>query len=1063
MIAIPEELLEQVERGNVLLFMGELLVRDADGQVTVDRLTHQLAARCGIPDREILSFPEVAQLYQDEKGRHALIQFLRNQLEAIGNEPQHVHSLVAGLCSFSVLISTSLSSHLEQAFEAANRSLDVIIGNVDVAFEDEQKARLYKLRGSLDRPESLILTEDDHEAFFRNRANLSVVLQGYLARKTILFVGYDLAEPLFKRLYYEVTLPLDNYTRRAYAFGETPSRVVARWCKRHGIDVIEADATAFLEALVEQLESRARPILPLSPGVLEGSDMPVPERPYKLLDYYEARDAGIFFGRTTETQKLTSLIHAHRLVLLYGASGTGKTSLLLAGALPRLEYADLPYETIYVRALEDPALAIRRAVQRKLPEADLPQEGDLVDFLDAATRALGCTLVVVLDQFEEFFIRLGFELRKTFVAELGELHDARDVPVKVVLSLREDWLAALNEIRARIPGVFYVDMRLLPLTREQAREAITAPVAKLGVSYEPALVEHLLDDLPGVGEVDVMPPQLQLVCSALYEGLEPDERLITLAAYERLGGARGVLQRYLDDEMARLGRDEGALARAALEELVTSQGTKGMKTGKDLALALAVDRSELTPVLEKLVRARLLRVLEREEGGTAYELVHEYLIHEIHLGAEARARKQAEELLRQEVENWKRLGTLLAADKLALVGEVRDVLRLDAEEQEFLLRSSLRTGQDVEYWPSRVSDPTWRLMILIESGRDAPDTPIAVRQRAAEVLGTQDCSEAADFLIELALRDSVSLVQQTARNSLPKLVDQHPYILERLQTEAERGDSATRRTVLQTLTMLPRNKLPFTLRLRVGVQSMLVRIRPDVAWLLGWVLASALGGAVGWIISKLVFGIIFSHSFQGVFGGIAGSEISNGILSGAIFGTLSGFLLGAAQTVALRQKISRSGRWVLASLCGLAVGGAVGGVIGWFLFKPLNWTAFQVGFWGLFGALNGCSVGFVQWLVLRTQARRANWWIPASAVGWAMSWIVVNRLHYPITEDFITLFVALAWGDDEVVRLVISDLVRWLVSGMIWGVVGGAITGVALLWLFKRPTCDRRTNHTGKA
>jgi len=85
------------------------------------------------------------------------------------------------------------------------------------------------------------------------------------------------------------------------------------------------------------------------------------------------------------------------------------------------------------------------------------------------------------------------------------------------------------------------------------------------------------------------------------------------------------------------------------------------------------------------VRARLLRALE-QEGGAAYELAHEYLIREIGLSEEAQARKQAEELIEQEVENWQRFGTLMAADKLALVGEVREALRMNTEAQELLLQ-----------------------------------------------------------------------------------------------------------------------------------------------------------------------------------------------------------------------------------------------------------------------------------------------------------------------------------------------------------------------------------------
>ena len=109
---------------------------------------------------------------------------------------------------------------------------------------------------------------------------------------------------------------------------------------------------------------------------------------------------------------------------------------------------------------------------------------------------------------------------------------------------------------------------------------------------------------------------------------------------------------------------------------MTSQRTKAVKTAAELALALKVDISDLESVLEKLVRARLLRPVERAEAtGRAYELAHEYLIAEIALSPEAMTRKETEELIQQEVKNWQRFGTLVAADKLALIDRNRDALR----------------------------------------------------------------------------------------------------------------------------------------------------------------------------------------------------------------------------------------------------------------------------------------------------------------------------------------------------------------------------------------------------
>src|SRR5262245_54073157 len=157
MIPITEELLEQVERSNVLLFIGERLVRDASGEVTLDRLAGQLAARAGLEDPQNYTFPEAAQAYEDEHGRNALVRFLREQLAAVGDEPQPVHRLIAGLAQCNLLVTTTLNRRLERAFAEAQRPLDVVVSDEDVPFEDESHARLYKLRGALDRVDSVIL------------------------------------------------------------------------------------------------------------------------------------------------------------------------------------------------------------------------------------------------------------------------------------------------------------------------------------------------------------------------------------------------------------------------------------------------------------------------------------------------------------------------------------------------------------------------------------------------------------------------------------------------------------------------------------------------------------------------------------------------------------------------------------------------------------------------------------------------------------------------------------------------------------------------------------------
>jgi hypothetical protein len=117
------------------------LIRDADGHVLIDRLAEQLAARCETDIAADRSFPEVAQVYEAEKGRQALIQFVRDQLEQLANQPQSIHRLIAGLTDCSVLVTTALDRSIERAFADLGPPLDVIVGNLDVAFEDERRAQ----------------------------------------------------------------------------------------------------------------------------------------------------------------------------------------------------------------------------------------------------------------------------------------------------------------------------------------------------------------------------------------------------------------------------------------------------------------------------------------------------------------------------------------------------------------------------------------------------------------------------------------------------------------------------------------------------------------------------------------------------------------------------------------------------------------------------------------------------------------------------------------------------------------------------------------------------------
>lgn len=747
-IPIPIELLEQFERGNVLLFIGEGINRGVLPSSV--ELAKELAARCNYPPDEPLTLPRVAGYYEmTRRDRQGLIQFLRERLDQPLLKPLRSHKLVAQLRP-RVIVTTCYDRLLERALQTAGIPATSVVGNAEIAYADENKLLLVWLWGVLDQPDSIIVTEDDRRLFLEDRANLSDVLRGELARRTWLFVGFGVEDEWFRSFYDSANRNLDRQSRRSYIFGSVPGAYTRAWWETRNAEILSADVEAFLLALTDQLAERTFPSRPAGSTFASAKPPPLPDEPYKALVSYEANDRAMFFGRGREIDEVAALIHAHRLMLLYGASGVGKTSLLQAGIIPRLEESGSGYMVITVRALTRLADAIHTAVQRRLPETDLPM-GDLslFDFLSAVVRLSGQRFVVVIDQFEEFFIRLSPEFRTDFIAELSRLYDATDLPVKVVLALREDYLASVGELEQRIPEVFRTRTRLLPLTRQQAKEAIVSPAEAYGYAYELVLVDRLLDDLTREG---VMPLQLQLVCNALFHRARSEQsKTITSVHYEALGGARAILRDYLKDELQQLGSEAG-IAKLLLEELITSQGTRATHTADELADTCHLSLEVVSSILDRLVRRQLLKPFY-QNNVLVYELAHEYLVEDIWLSAEVRARKQAEELLSQTMDNWQRLAAIPSEDTLTYIKTYAPHLRLNSETEELMLRSALRHGQGVGYWFTQTSNVQAAAAVVTESLLAQKDS---VRTQALAGLRSTVADidkEHSDKLVELLLRN----------------------------------------------------------------------------------------------------------------------------------------------------------------------------------------------------------------------------------------------------------------------------------------------------------------------
>lgn len=519
-------------------------------------------------------------------------------------------------------------------------------------------------------------------------------------------------------------------------------------------------------------------------------------QPYKGLLAYRLGDADLFFGRDRAITELLDRLQRGPLTVLHAESGAGKTSLLQAGIMPRL-IADghLP---IHLRAYNlNPTLALKRAL---LPEWRTVTHLAALSLREFLLKVLGLVgpkvrLYLLLDQFEEFFAELARPERDAFIGELVECVEDPLLNVRWLLVLRSEAFSGLASFEPGIRNPFENNYRLERLTRAEAEAVIAQPAARFGIAFEPMLLALLLDDLDQEG---VAPPQVQLVCQALYDERPAGEDILTCALYERLGGVRGILQGHLARVLRRdLPPEQRVAAQLLLEALLSSEVRRVLRTRDELAAELAqrdIAPATVDAVLDRLLESRLLRIQERGAAGEqiAYELAHDYLANQIRLSPEVRGRKAAQELLARELLSFELHGTRLHPRALEVIAAHVEGIPVDRAAAELLVRSAFETGVGLEQWLTRAPADLARQTLL--EGLQAEDPEL--RLRAVLHIGAYSDPEVVAALAACFTEDEAPAVREAAFTTLRTVA---PARARQLGLERLQQSAADRRTEAASL------------------------------------------------------------------------------------------------------------------------------------------------------------------------------------------------------------------------------------------------------------------------
>ncbi|SET95117.1 TIR domain-containing protein [Geodermatophilus poikilotrophus] len=297
--------------------------------------------------------------------------------------------------------------------------------------------------------------------------------------------------------------------------------------------------------------------------------------PYPGLAHFEAADAAVFYGRGPETTRLLELLQPTilrgpgRFVGIVGPSGSGKSSLLRAGLLPRVTRLGTRWVVLPpVRPGSDPTWRLAGCLSEAFAAHGVPRSrtdvaADLGRGPDALASLAGelaelCgdlgeerpRVLVVVDQAEELLTSSGRREQQAFLHLLtGALRRERS-PLWVVATLRSEFLTSAPE-RAGLAEAIDDPLVVEPLSRSRLPEVIAGPARRAGLDLDPGLVERMVEDTAGGDAL----PLLAYTLSELYDRVGPGGR-IRSADYEAVGGVVGALQRRADhilDELIRRG------------------------------------------------------------------------------------------------------------------------------------------------------------------------------------------------------------------------------------------------------------------------------------------------------------------------------------------------------------------------------------------------------------------------------------------------------------------------------------------------------------------------------
>ena len=433
--------------------------------------------------------------------------------------------------------------------------------------------------------------------------------------------------------------------------------------------------------------------------------------PFKFLDAYTSDDQEVFFGRDQEVETLYNLVFKSKLMLVYGQSGTGKTSLVQCGLGGKFDLTD--WFPFHVRRNDNINHALEEALAG--PAGGNLRKGSLTETIAYLYKNFLRPVYLILDQFEELFILGDEKEQQVFIASIKEILEA-ELPCKIVLVMREEYIAQLYAFEQIIPSLFDRRLRVEPMNYANVSKVITGSCQQFNISLanETENVTRIIDSISG-GKSGIQLPYLQVYLDRLWQedfartypnGLteedasNPPTLEFTTEEIKELGDIEGVLEKFIQQQrkeiQQRVGQTYANVPAEATQQVldlfVTEEGTKrpvlyereegNIRLEEKLHQGLTeIPEAALQEILVALDQARILRFTD-----TQVELGHDSLAELIdkERSTEQRQLNQVKRRIAAAYVEQRETGVFLTARQLVSIEDFLPRLKLEPHLEQFV-------------------------------------------------------------------------------------------------------------------------------------------------------------------------------------------------------------------------------------------------------------------------------------------------------------------------------------------------------------------------------------------